>query len=400
MSLSKSLSYKNISRKPARSIALILLSSLLCFIIAGGSLAVSGLRNGLASLDKRLGADIMVVPYEAATKKSLEGIVLQGNTGYFYMDAEKYEQLKKIEGVGQISAQFFLASVGASCCSTRVQIIGIDPLSDFTIQPWIKHSYSKELENLEILVGSDLNAFTGDILQFYGTQVRVAGKLDKTGTYLDTAVFSNFETIRILIEAAKQKKMFDFGNIDPDNIVSCVLINVADGYSVDEVLLDISHVRKIKAVKTKDMIAGISSSLRSVSDIIGILISAVWILALIIEALAFAMIANERKKEMAILRVLGASSKKLSSILMKEALMISALGSVIGAALALMISAAFNNLISAALELPFLMPDIFSIIIICSAAIVISAAAAVISNIYFSSKAGKIDAAIILRGDN
>ena len=65
-----------------------------------------------------------------------------------------------------------------------------------------------------------------------------------------------------------------------------------------------------------------------------------------------------------------------------------------------MISAAFNNLISAALELPFLMPDIFSIIIICSAAIVISAATAVISNIYFSSKAGKIDAAIILRGDN
>jgi len=300
-----------------------------------------------------------------------------------------------------MSAQFFLASVGASCCSTRVQIIGIDPLSDFTIQPWIKHSYSKELENLEILAGSDLNAFTGDILQFYGTQVRVAGKLDKTGTYLDTAVFSNFETIRILIEAAKQKKMFDFGNIDPDNIVSCVLINVADGYSVDEVLLDISlHVRKIKAVKTKDMIADVSSSLRNVSDIIGILISAVWILALIIEALAFAMIANERKKEMAILRVLGASSKKLSSILMKEALMISALGSVIGAALALMISAAFNNLISAALELPFLMPDIFSIIIICSAAIVISAAAAVISNIYFSSKAGKIDAAIILRGDN
>ena len=179
-----------------------------------------------------------------------------------------------------------------------------------------------------------------------------------------------------------------------------MLINVADGYSVDEVLLDISHVRKIKAVKTKDMIADVSSSLRSVSDIIGILISAVWILALIIEALAFAMIANERKKEMAILRVLGASSKKLSSILMKEALMISALGSVIGAALALMISAAFNNLISAALELPFLMPDIFSIIIICSAAIVISAAAAVISNIYFSSKAGKIDAAIILRGDN
>ena len=66
----------------------------------------------------------MVVPYEAATKSDLENIVLQGNTGYFYMNGDIYDQLKGVDGVKNISAQYYLASASAGCCSIPVQIIG------------------------------------------------------------------------------------------------------------------------------------------------------------------------------------------------------------------------------------------------------------------------------------
>ena len=79
------LAIKNLRRKPARTVALVLLAAFLSMSIFGGSMIVLSLRNGLRSYEARLGADIVVVPYEAQTKGTLESILLQGIPGYFYM---------------------------------------------------------------------------------------------------------------------------------------------------------------------------------------------------------------------------------------------------------------------------------------------------------------------------
>ena len=261
MKRSNSLPIRNLAGKPVRTAVLILLTALLALFLLGGTLMVSSLKTGLHSLESRLGADIMVVPYEATTKTNLENIVLQGSTGYFYMDNSRAEKILSREGIGEASAQFFLASTSSGCCSVSVQIIGFDPETDFTISPWIKRSYSKELQDLDIVVGNDLNAFVGDTLQFYGVECHVASKLDKTGTNFDTAVFTNENTIKKLIQSSLDRNMNDFKNISPDNVVSCILINVAEGYTVEDVVNDINvHVKKVKAIQTKQMISGISDS--------------------------------------------------------------------------------------------------------------------------------------------
>ena len=95
--------YKNIIKRPVRSIALMILAAVLALSVFGGTVIVQALNNGFSSLENRLGADIMVVPYEATTKQELENIVLQGNTGYFYMNGEYLDELSELEGVGQIS---------------------------------------------------------------------------------------------------------------------------------------------------------------------------------------------------------------------------------------------------------------------------------------------------------
>ena len=93
------------------------------------------------------------------------------------------------------------------------------------------------------------------------------------------------------------------------------------------------HVKKVKAVQTKEMISGISRSLQGTSDVIGVLIAAVWVLGLVILLLAFTMSVNERKREFAVLRVIGASQGKLASIVMQEALLTGLCGSVLGTVL-------------------------------------------------------------------
>jgi len=317
------------------------------------------------------------------------------------MNQDIADKIASREGVGQISSQFFLASSSADCCSAAVQIIGFDPETDFTITPWIKNSYNGDLGYMEVLAGNDLNAFPGDILTFYGSDVRVAAKLDRTGTYLDTAVYAGVDTIKTLISDAYEKKVYDFGNIDPYDVVSCVLVNVAEGYAVEDVLNDINiHVRKVEAVKTSSFLSDVSFRLAGMSDIIGWFVAAVWILSIIILILVFVMISNERKKEFAVLRAIGASRCKLAGLMLKEAVMASCAGAVCGAAAAVIFVLLLKGSVEKSWGLPFLLPDpggicIITIISIASAVAAASAAASV-----SAFRISGTDTAVILRGEN
>jgi putative ABC transport system permease protein len=395
------LSILNLKRRPGRTAALVILTLFLSFSAMAGSLMVSGLKSGINSLETKLGADIMVVPYEATTKSTFSNMILQGNPGYFYMNKSVLDKLSTIDGIGQLSSQFYLASTSSGCCDYKVQIIGYDPDTDFTIGPWLKDNYSGTVSDYEIVVGNQLNAFPGDTLRFFDVTCTVVAKLEETGSYLDTAVYTNMNTIRAMIAGAKNNGMHSFDNVSPDTMVSSVLINVADGYSVEEVMNDINiHVRKAEAVRTQNMISNVSEGLADISGIITVLIAAIWILALAILLLAFSMIGNERKKEFAILRGMGASRKELSFIITKEALYVSFLGSVIGALFAAVLIMLFANLIRSTLELPFLMPGAAG----CAGLFILSVAASVAGGILASlscvRKVSRVDTALILRGDN
>ena len=390
--------YKNIIKRPVRSIALMILAAILALSVFGGTVIVQALNNGFSSLENRLGADIMVVPYEATTKQELENIVLQGNTGYFYMNGEYLDELSELDGVGQISPQYYLASVKAGCCSIPVQIIGYDPETDFAITPWIKKSSSDEVGYLDVVVGNDLNAFVGDELSFFGVKVNVVAKLDKTGTSYDTQVFTTRETIQTLIEASLNKQLNEYANINSGNVISCILIDVDDTHNVDEVVNDINiHYKKLRAIRTTNMISGISDSLAAVSDIARIITIVVWVVALGIMIVAFFMMTGERKKEFAVLRAMGASRAKLSTIVLTEGVSLSLIGGLIGVILGLIIIIPFSGYIETKMALPFLLPDATMIIIAAVGAILLSTFAGALTAGFAAARISKIDTGMILR---
>ena len=401
MSVLKSISYKNIVRRPSRTFILILLSALLCFSVTGGSLAITSLKGGLMSLKSRLGADIMVVPYEATTKTNFSNMILQGNPGYFYMDRSVLEKIKNIEGIKEISEQYFLASAKAGCCSAKLQLIGFDPATDFTVKPWVKESYAGELGEFEMLVGNDLNAFAGDQLTFYNKVCTVKGKLKKTGTYLDTAVYMSIDSVKALLKSAEDLGMVVNGKGSPDEITSCVLINVADGYTPLEVMSEINiKTRGVEAIQTQDMISGVAGQLESASKIISFLIVAIWLLSIFILILAFTMIANERKKEFAILRVLGSSGKMVAGIILKEAFMVNLIGSLIGAVIAILAVMLLGGISLTGFDLPFLLPGFFEMLLLAVITIIVSVIAGCLASFLSAFKTSKIDTALILREGN
>lgn len=398
MKFESSLALKNIKGKPLRSFALILLSAFLSLSIFGGSLIVMSLQTGLDSYEERLGADIVVVPYEAQTKGTLESILLQGIPGYFYMDTKVLDKIRTIEGVEAASPQFFLASSKAGCCSTAVQIIGYDPETDFVIQPWIQESYAAGIGDGDLILGNHISMPADRIMTFYNRKLHVVAQLDETGTGLDNAVYASMNTIRQIMADADALGFQYHAGVSTDRAISSVMVRVADGYDIQSVTNDINvHVRKVEATRAQSMISSIAGGLGSVSRIIGVLTVVIWLLAIVILIIAFVMIANERKKEFAILRVMGASQAMLSRLMLAESALISLIGAVLGVGLASLLVFPFSNLIRTRLNLPYLLPGGGTIAALIAGAVLISVLAGALSSAVSARKLSRSDAALVLR---
>ena len=394
----RSLPVKNLKRRSGRTASLLIIIAILSFTMLGGALVLTSLQTGLKSLETRLGADIIVVPDEAKSKKDLESILLDGVPGYFYMDRAYLDKVESREGIGRSTVQYYLASAKAGCCSMPVQIIGYDPSTDFIITPWIADSSNTVPGLNEIVVGYDVNAAVGSTLTFFGVTSKVVAKLDRTGSALDTAVYANYDTIKLMIEGSKTNSFSYFSEHDPDEIISSILIEVEDGYSIDQVAGDINvHVRGVEAVATTSMLSGVSGSLSGVSSVIGFLIIAIWILVVAVLIILLYAGMNERKKEFAVLRVMGTSRKMLSKIILEETLILSACGGLIGSVIALITVIPFSGTLENKLNLPFLLPGADTIALLCAGSIILTVAVVTLSGSYNAYKLSRVDVGKILR---
>ena len=148
------------------------------------------------------------------------------------------------------------------------------------------------------------------------------------------------------------------------------------------------------------MISGVAGQLESASKIIGFLIVAIWLLSIFILILAFTMIANERKKEFAILRVLGSSRKMVAGIILKEAFMVNLMGSLIGAVIAVLAVMLLGGISLSSFDLPFLLPGFTEMLLLAVITIIVSVIAGCLASSLSAFKASKIDTALILREGN
>ena len=352
------LALKNLIRRPGRTVALILLTALLALAAFGGSVVVRSLRQGLTSLESRLGADIIVVPSSAQSKVSFQNMLLQGTTGAFYMSAENLARVREVEGVEVAAPQLFLASLKADCCSVKIQVIGFDPDTDFFVQPWIEQSYSRNLNDFDVVVGCKVETDVGENIRIYDTPCKVVGRLAATGTGLDTAVYCNLTTMKSLLQAAEAKGIsHKVTSDDSDDQISAIYVKVKEGYDIGQVNSKIQgHTRKASAIRTRSMLTDVSDSLTGISSTISGLIGIVWILALLILLLCFAMIIRERKREFAVLRLLGTSRAQLCNIVLSESFLCSLSGALLGIAVSALIVFPFTTLIEQKLALPYLQP--------------------------------------------
>ena len=397
MNLGK-LPLNNLMRNAGRTVGLVALVALLAFAVYGGSLVISSLQNGIVSLEARLGADVIVAPATAKSQQDLSEVLVEGVPGQFYMDAPVLDKVAEREGVEAASPQYYLATVKAGCCSMPVQIIGFDPATDFSVQPWIARTYGGDLGLDQVVVGCNITGSPGAAIKLYGVECAIVSKLEETGTKLDNAVFATNETVRHLINEAVSRGFPPDSHEDPATRISTVQIKVADGFDAGAVADDINlHVRGVQAVATRAMTSSVADSVSGVAHVIGALMAVIWVLAAVVLVISFSVAGKHRAREFATLRVIGASRKMLSRLVVTEAAVISALGAAIGLAVALIAVLAFNGALEEALGVPFLVPDAATMALFALGAFAVTMVAGPAASALSARNLSKVDAGQVLR---
>ena len=103
---SLSIALSNLSYKINRTLSMLLLTSLCAASVFACVVLSFGLKNGINTIQKRLGADFMIVPKGAEQK--MQSVLISGEPNYFYMEKEIAEKISQIEGVEKVTSRFYL----------------------------------------------------------------------------------------------------------------------------------------------------------------------------------------------------------------------------------------------------------------------------------------------------
>ena len=348
---------ENYLRNPFRSFGLSLLIAMLASSLLVGGLFSFSLSKGLNRLSSRLGADVIVIPQ--GTEINDQSVLLQGDSKYAYLPEGSLEFIRGLDGVEIATPQYYLTTLSASCCDQKVSVIGFDPASDFVIQPWIHEVLTEKLPKGAIVVGSEIRIEEKRTVKFFDREFPVAATLEPIGNRLDQAVFVDVSTLESIREAAQAKGVvFLFRNENPELLTySSILIKLAPNADLERLSREI-HTRfdGVQIRSRKDMFSGLEKSARILQIVVWVIVAFFLIVAVAAIVISFSLSTRERRREYALLRIIGFTRKRLKKLVLAESFLVSAVGTYIGLLFTSVAFFTFRIWIGEHVGVPFIIP--------------------------------------------
>lgn len=349
------LAARNLLRNPGRTLAVLIGVMLVAGTAFAGGLISRGVNHAVNRGLERLGADLMVVP-RGAVEETHTALVM-GQPVAFYMEGqEALEQIAALEGVRAVSPQIYVETLASSaCCTGHLMLVGYDPETDFTVKPWLRRALTRELAPDEVLVGNHILGLPGDPLLFYGSTFRLAARLDPTGMGMDETVFlpapAVWEIAERSHEVAEQPLHI------PEGHISAILVALEEPSRAEAVAGQIEERLPEVSVLTAGQIAGgVSDSLSGLMATLTPITLGILLVALLLFLVLFVAIAQERAREIGLLRAMGATANQAIFALVLEAALLGALGGAAGVLGGGAVYALFKEAIMVSYTLPFLFP--------------------------------------------
>jgi putative ABC transport system permease protein len=345
---------KNLANRQYRTIATIFAFAFIAATLFTSQYLMDGAQASLDTGMSRMGADILVVPDEYAAAG--QTVILNGQPSSFFFDGANQDKISRVPGVAKASPQIYIATLFASCCAAPVQMIAIDPDTDFTISSWLRENPDTRLGKDDIIIGSAVIQNIGNDLMFYGHTFHVVGILKRTGMGVDNSVFTRFEDAYAMADESELKAVKKL-SIPPGKI-SAVLVKVEPGSSPASVAQEIQeNVPGTKTITPNGLLNTVSSQLGAVRRLLTGTTLAITIVSIPLLGFISAMVAHEQRKEVAILRALGAPKGFVIRLMLAESFSLAIIGSLIGIGAAVLILVLFQDFIAFSLKIPFIIPS-------------------------------------------
>ena len=386
--------YTNFWSHPARSLGLVLLTAIASAALLTSVLFSKSLDTGFEQLSSRMGADLLIVP--SGTEANDQPVLLRGDLSHRTLPRELLEFTRNIPGIRIASPQFYFTTLSASCCDEKVNIIGFDSKTDFTIKPWIRKTYKKDFVLGSVIAGSDISIDKSGKIKFFDQEFTVVGSLEPLGNKLDQAIFADIETIEIFRKAAASKGY----NFITESEPSAILANLDENANFEQISQKLyEKFDNLQIVPRKNIFDSVIATAGSFKIAVWIISGFFLFLVIAVIYIAFSVSTNERKREFATLLIIGATRKKLTNIVLGESLIASGSGAIAGTLFGTVAIFSLRFLIQENLQIPFSLPNASTILLTIVGALFIPTIAGIGASYHIAKKVGKIDVYTALKED-
>ncbi len=418
------ISSTNLKRKRFRTLALIISLTIVIGAFFSDILLTRSIENTLELGAGRLGADLMVVP--KGEEKRAEAVLISGGPTMFYMKKEVMDRLAKYPEIENMSPQLYVQpfSYKTCCIVEAILIIAYDPITDFTVAPWIRYSLRQKHEEMDLVVGKLVKFYPGQSIDLFGRSLKVAASLAPTGLgYFDNSAFISIDSARKLLKELKEReeaehipsrqeiidesfshlfatddvKRIPISEIDPEGI-SAIFVKTRSDVQIKELTEKIEkNIEGVSVINVKESTISVKRHINSILNAFLLPILIVLCMGILSLGVIFGMSVNERLREIGLLRAVGAKRSDVFRLILLEALIISFIGGIFGILFGSTLIFLFKNNIMAALELLYIWPSPRIIFTVFLLTIITSLGTGLIAGIYPAIRASRMEPYFAIR---
>jgi putative ABC transport system permease protein len=370
------LALQNLFQRPTRTAMLAAAVAVNCAAVFASFIVARGIEASTDRSFARMGADLIVVPAETLVNITSALLTVQPTDST--LDAKVADEIRQIDGVASVATQrIYRVPVMVGMPNHTANLIAFDPATDFTVIPWIDEQLSRPMKEGDLIVGGRRDEKLGDELELCGSTQIIYARLGRSGVGpFDESFFASDATLAAMAKTHSTGAP-GIPSYDP-NRVSAILVRLAFGSTSEQVRFVIAQIPGIKVIPGGTIITSTRQTMKALLIGVSSLAILMVIGSLILVSLLFSAIVSERRREVGLLRAIGARRSQVIRILLAEAALTTGLGGIGGVLLGGILLLVFQRSLGYLLEtmrIGFLWPPATTIAI---AAVVCAIAAALV----------------------
>jgi putative ABC transport system permease protein len=363
-----------IRNKPGRNLATIFCFAFIAANIFSGQFLIAGAAGGVERGVTRMGADHLVVPSQYMVFLRGAGpnntiAIVRAEPSNYRMKSTIMEKIGNVAGVSAMSPQLYVSTLNLPELSPApVDIYGIDPETDFAIQPWLQKPLTDPLKPGEVIVGHEITGDGATRISVGGQSYTIAGRLDPTQSSIDRTIFLRLDDAYALA-ATKGIVPLSAPRIGPGE-VNAVLIRDSNredrdvvGTRIKRLFTSSPDYKYVSVIGRHFTLDPVSEDIQAIPGLLSVISAFVVIIALPLIALIAAMVAHERQREIGLLKAMGARRNTVFFLVIAESLVLAAIGGILGVGVSLCAFFLMNTqgVLNSALQVSFRMPPLMEI---------------------------------------